>query len=136
MKEITALKDMLPTLGTHVLVLCPNTFPIPGGTTYTVKGKVDDAMADTFRDLGPLGLPWLQLAGDVDPGVLPFDVILQSTVVANKVALGAHYPAYNSAITLTNSPALTFAAPALDSDDEGEDGEDTVGRQLPNYVPH
>jgi hypothetical protein len=64
----------------------------------------------------------------VDAGVLPFDVNLQSTVVANKIALGAHYPAYEATITLTNSPSLTFAAPALDSDDEDEEGEDTVGQ--------
>lgn len=127
-KDIPVLQDMLPTSGSHVFVLCPNTLPIPGGTAFTVKGKVDDAVADAFRELGPVGLPWLQLIGDMDAGVLPFDVNLQSTVVANKIALGVHYPTYVATISITNSPTLTFTAPALDSDDEDEEGEDTVGQ--------
>jgi len=125
-RKAASIKDLIPEAGTnYVLILCPNTFPINSGTSHTVKGTPDEGMGDAFRDLGELGLPWLQIMANLDNGVAPFDEALQSAATNNKIALDTVYPAYTSSILLTSLPSLDFTRPPIDEDDDSE-GADLV----------
>ena len=122
-KAVKSIKAHVKVGTKHVLLVCPNSLPIPPGANQAVKGTVDDAMMEVFRTLGTLPSQWLGIMTETVEGVTAFDEVFLATVLTNKAELGDHFPAHPTTLTISTCPYVAYEANTIDRDDE-DDSDD------------
>ena len=121
-KKAADIKSFLPDAAEkYVLIIMPNTHPIPPGESSVIKGHPNDGMADIFREMGTLSSAWLKIMANLDEDVVKFNVDLQNAAITNKATLAQHFPGatIESKLVFLTPYAILHQVP-LDEDEDSE----------------
>merc|ERR1712086_541944 len=120
--------------GKFALIVEPKSFPIFPGSEVVLKGDIDENVLNHFGSLGPYGSPWISLKANLDTdGVSEFNLDVQRSIIAHKVAVGKFMP--KGTFAWSESPwAVIVGAPAEDPDSPFNDSLVELWKELQGCI--